>query len=87
MARIFKEDGLLIIEGYGSIPLKRATYSIENGIATINDLSKSKVAFHSRWENVLNEQGNQLSDQATLTQYLEESLTESPFNIDGGIIF
>lgn len=87
MAQIYKEDGFLIIEGYGAIPIKRADIEVNGSVVSIWDRSKNKVAFNGDWTKVQDQNGDSLIDQSSAITYLNESLTETPLNIDGGIIF
>lgn len=73
MARIFKEDGVLIIEGYGSMPVKRANLTISSGKVTIEDLGKKKIAFDSLWSKIRDESNNLFSDEASTLTYLTQT--------------
>lgn len=87
MVKIYKEDRLVIIEGVGEFVPSTLSYTATNGTIDIISNGLSKSVFNADWSIIADKDGNSFSDETTLTTYLSETLTQNPFNIDGGIIF
>lgn len=71
MARIFRKNESVVLEGKGRYDNSDVTYSISNDLVYIHSESESKYIFNDSWQNIKNYQGQSFNSQNLLIEYLD----------------
>lgn len=71
MARIYRKNNLLVIEGSKPVPVDGYSYSSDNGIITIINEGDGKGDFNADWSVIKDKNGNGFADSQELTNYLD----------------